>query len=364
MDRFLSSDGGGTKTEQTQVTPKNAKELRDKVCMDIGRCFFENALPFHLVKSPSFISMCRSIGDYGRGLKTPSMYELRTWILKEEMNTTNAIVEDIKQSWPLTGVSIISDGWSDIRNRGIINILVNNPKGTVFLKSIDGSSFSKDAPRLFKMLDDVIEEIGKHLVVQVVTDNASAYKAAGTLLMEKRKHLYWTPCAAHCLDLMLEKIGELPQHQSALSKGKRLSKFLHNHQWLLNLTRKYCKRDIIRPAATRFATTFLTLQSIYQVRQPLEAMFTSEEWETCPWASKANGKEAKHTILKDTYFWASVSYAIKTIKPLVEVLRLVDGDKEQTMGYLYNAMDTAKEKNINIFRWRRKGLQIDMGNHR
>lgn len=218
IDRFMMNVGGdnGDKTaaEPTQITPKNAKEMRNKVCMDIGRCFFENALPFHLAKSPSFINMCRSIGNYGRGLKPPSMYELRTWILKE-LKTTDAIVEDVKKTWPQTGVSIMSDGWSDIRNRSIINILVNNPSGTVFYKSVDASSFIKDAKRLFKMLDDVIEEIGEHLVIQVVTDNASAYKAAGTLLMEKRKHLYWTPCAAHCLDLMLEKIGELPQHKNA-----------------------------------------------------------------------------------------------------------------------------------------------------
>ncbi|KAM6565679.1 hypothetical protein CsatA_024807 [Cannabis sativa] len=197
------------------------------------------------------------------------------------------------------------------------------------------------------MLDDVIEEIGEHLVVQVVTDNASAYKAAGTLLMEKRKHLYWTPCAAHCIDLMLERIGELPQHASALSKAKKLSKYIYNHQLVLDMMRKFAKRDIVRPAATRFATAFLTLQSIYQVRQPLEAMFTSEEWIECPWAAKPDGKEARKTVLKDKNFWPSVIYAIRTTSPLVEVLRLVDGDKEPAMGFLYNAMDKAKEKIAN-----------------
>ena len=31
------------------------------------------------------------------------------------------------------------------------------------------------------------------------------------LLMEKRKHLFWSPCAAHCIDLMLEDIGNMKQ---------------------------------------------------------------------------------------------------------------------------------------------------------
>ncbi|XP_031131697.1 uncharacterized protein LOC116033083 [Ipomoea triloba] len=108
--------------------------------------------------------------------------------------------------------------------------------------------------------------------------------------------------------------------------------------------RQFTNRELIRPAATRFATAYLTLQSIYQVRQPLEAMFTSEKWTNSSYASKADGKEVRKIILKDNNFWPSSIYAIKTTKPLVEVLRLVDRDKEPAMGFLYNAMDEAKEK--------------------
>ena len=65
-------------------------------------------------------------------------------------------------------------------------------------------------------------EVGEDIVIQVVTDNASNYKAAGKLLMEKRPHLWWTRCAAHCIYLMLEKIGDLPQHKNALIKSKKV----------------------------------------------------------------------------------------------------------------------------------------------
>ncbi|KAK2651670.1 hypothetical protein Ddye_011526 [Dipteronia dyeriana] len=134
-------------------------------------------------------------------------------------------------------LSILSDGWSDTRNRGLINILVNNPHGTIFLKSIDASDRVKDAEYLFTLLDGVVEEIEERLVVQVVIDNASAYKATRKMLIEKRKHLYWTPCAAHCRDLMLEKLGELPQHKIALQKAKKVSNFIYNYGWVLELMR-------------------------------------------------------------------------------------------------------------------------------
>lgn len=42
----------------------------------------------------------------------------------------------------------------------------------------------------------------------------------GKLLEAKRPNLYWTPCAVHCLDLMLEDIGkQVPKVKSALKKS-------------------------------------------------------------------------------------------------------------------------------------------------
>lgn len=65
------------------------------------------------------------------------------------------------------------------------------------------------------------EGIREHLVVQVVTDNTSAYRTAKNMLMEKNKHLYWAPCITHYTDLVLEKLNEFPQHQNALIKAKK-----------------------------------------------------------------------------------------------------------------------------------------------
>ncbi|MFS7995502.1 putative HAT dimerization domain, ribonuclease H-like superfamily [Helianthus anomalus] len=288
--------------------------------------------------------MLRSVGNYGRGLKPPTMYELRTWILQEEVNTTKALVAGIKDSWKSTGVSLLSDGWSDMRNRSLINFLVNNPHGTVFLKTVDASECIKNADKIFELLDAVVEEIGEDIVVQVVTDNASNYKKAGELLMEKRKSLYWTPCAAHCIDLMLEKIAELTQLKRALIKAKKISNFIYNHQWVLSLAQKFLKKDLLRPAATRFATAFLTLESVYELKEPLQQMFFSSEWNGSAWAKKRDGIEVKKIIIDEKIFWPSVVYSLKTTKPLVEVLRVVDGERSPAMAFIYGAMDECKEK--------------------
>ncbi|KAF8393861.1 hypothetical protein HHK36_020059 [Tetracentron sinense] len=48
------------------------------------------------------------------------------------------------------------------------------------------------------------------------------------------------------------------------------------------------------------------------------------------------------TVLSTT-FWNNIVYAMKITTPLVRVLRLVDGERKPPMGYIYEAMDRAKE---------------------
>ncbi|XP_026398853.1 uncharacterized protein LOC113294690 [Papaver somniferum] len=193
------------------------------------------------------------------------------------------------------------------------------------------------------MLDAIVEEVGEEHVVQVVTDNAPAYKAAGNLLMRKRKKLYWTPCVAHCIDLMLEKLFELPQMKNAYLKANRVANCIYSHGYVLDMMRSFTKRGLIRPGDTRFATANLTLQSLLQNKQALEEMFTYNKWKNCEWLSKSDGKDVKKIILRDQTFWPGLVYSLKEMKPLVGVLRLVDAENVPAMEFIYGAMDMAKE---------------------
>lgn len=103
-----------------------------------------------------------------------------------------------------------------------------------------------------------------------------------------------------------------------------MSNFIYNHGWVLALMRKHTKKELVRVAPTRFATAYLTLDRMLSLKQPLEQMFTSKEWDDCSWAKKSNGKEIKRVILRDGSFWSSMFYALKTTRPLVSLLRMTD----------------------------------------
>ncbi|XP_056848411.1 uncharacterized protein LOC130498807 [Raphanus sativus] len=200
----------------------------------------------------------------------------------------------------------------------------------------------------------MVEEVGEMNVVQVVTDNASNYVKAGKLLEAKRPHLFWTPCAAHCLDLMLEDIGKVQAVKDAMKKCMFVNAYIYCRVPLVNMMRRFTnQRNLHRPAVTRFATSFITMSQFHLQQANLKKMVTSEEWNKSKWPKEAGARKMKQYILQEG-FWRNVAYALKLTCPLVKVLRMVDGEKKPAMGYIYAAMDRAKETIAKSFKWKKE----------
>ncbi|KAJ0779731.1 putative HAT dimerization domain, ribonuclease H-like superfamily [Helianthus annuus] len=100
-------------------------------------------------------------------------------------------------------------------------------------------------------------------------------------------------------------------------------------------------KELTRSGVTRFATTYLTLQSLHKQKSALRTMFASDKWKESKWAKQPKGRRAKDVV--QTYaFWTNVTFTLKVMGPIVRVLRLVDNEKKPAMGYLYEGMERAK----------------------
>ncbi|KAL4558394.1 hypothetical protein LXL04_036594 [Taraxacum kok-saghyz] len=251
-----------------------------------------------------------------------------------------------KKEWKKTGCTLMSDGWSDRKNRSICNFLVNSPKGTIFLASIDTSNIMKTKEHVFAMLDEFVEKIGEEHVVQVVTDNAANYKAVGEMLMQKRKKLFWTPCAAHCIDLILEDFEKkIDDHKETITKGRKITSFIYNRSRLISIMKEFTKgKELLRPGATRFATAYLTLGRLHELKDALITMFASEQWSTTNYARTEAGRNIKDIVMDSAGFWPSVATCLRAAHPLMKVLRRVDSDSKPAMGYIYQDMINAKKE--------------------
>ncbi|KAF7841961.1 SCAN domain-containing protein [Senna tora] len=102
-------------------------------------------------------------------------------------------------------------------------------------------------------------------------------------------------------------------------------------------------RDLIRPAMTRFATSYLTLACLNEHKGALMTMFSSKEWKDSKFSSTWDGKQVENNVLDDD-LWKNIITCLQAAAPLIKVLQLVDSYEKSAMGFIYEAMDCAKQK--------------------
>ncbi|XP_070668923.1 uncharacterized protein [Malus domestica] len=278
------------------------KERTHQVDQYVVRWVYEAGISFHAIDNDSFKRVMEAVGQFGSGYLPPSQYELREPLLKEEVERVKKSLKKHEEEWALNGCSIMTDAWSDQKRRSIMNLCVNCKEGTIFLSSKECSSEAHTGEYIFEYVDKCVEEIGPPNVIQVVTDNASNNMAAANMMRKKRPNMFWTSCATHTLNLMLQGIGNLPRFKGVIDKAKAFTIFIYAHHKTLALMRKHTKkRDIIRPGVTRFATSFLTLQSLMDKKKDLKVMVASEEWEQCKHVKTTKGKVAYATVLSSHF---------------------------------------------------------------
>ncbi|XP_066399708.1 uncharacterized protein [Miscanthus floridulus] len=320
-------------------------DLLHEAIIAMARWWYDADVPFSAANSPFYQPMLEAIISSGLGFKGPSYHDLRNPLLKQIAEDIREYLDDLKKEWSLHGCSIIADRQKDYGEGSIINFLVYCPRGTLFLKSVDTSTEKSD---LLEIFDQVIGEVGPQNIVQFITDIDARYKAAVKVLEERYGTFVWSPCAARCIDLMLENFADpryFPMINETLGKARKITKFVYNHAWVLSLMRKEFTngRDLCRPGISRFATHFLSLQSIVKFEKELRQMVTSNKWVKSTYAKGGVGKDVTAIIMKDVDFWAKSKHVVKVTEPLLRVLRLVDSNEKPSMGYLYDAMEKAKE---------------------
>ncbi|XP_026451338.1 uncharacterized protein LOC113351599 [Papaver somniferum] len=332
IDLYMRTDHKKTQ----KVTAERNCAMKEKLLKTAWECISswmtENSVAFNTVRCPSFKEMIFAMVITGKLCPPPPSYhQIRTNLFKDRLEEMRMFVDTFREHWKRFGCSIMSDGWTDGKKRHLINFLVNCPKGSVFLKSVDASDRTNDADFIRKLVKEVIADVGAENVVQFITDNGSNFKKAGKDLMLEYPHIFWTPCGAHCVQLMLEELGsKLPRIKTAVILGKRLVTYIYAHFQVLSLMRELTGADLHRSTKTRFATQYYTLESLQKYKTPLQMVFVNDRWVKTRFARENVGVNALK-IVTSIKFWEDVDYSCRVLKPLVKVVRLVDIERKPTM---------------------------------
>lgn len=156
-----------------------------------------------------------------------------------------------KEEWVRSDCSFLCDGWEDKKWRTLISFLVNTRRGSFFLESVNASAIVKTTNLLFELIIKFVKRIGPQHVVQDVTNITVNNKAASKMLTIWYPYLFRTPCAAHCIDLILEDIFNMPGFKNCINNAMALKSFIYLNSRMTNTLREFTShKELIRPTKT------------------------------------------------------------------------------------------------------------------
>lgn len=131
--------------------------------------------------------------------------------------------------------------------------------------------------------------------------------------------------------------------------AKVITNFIYNYSYLLACMRSLeCYiGDLIHPGVIRFATNYITLQSMLDRKNEIKYMFNSQQWYRYHKSKNLIGRRV-NSIINNVHFLEDCRKVVDGMKSVSKVLRLVDGDNKPTMGFLYEVMQLMKNDSIQI----------------
>ncbi|XP_026441584.1 uncharacterized protein LOC113340676 [Papaver somniferum] len=343
---------------------------REEMDSIIARLFYAAGLPFHLARCPYYkvaFNLATSDSKSIQGYIPPGYNKLRTTLLRKEREHVEKELEPIKSTWKEKGVSIVTDGWTDEQRRPLMNFMAVSEAGAMFIKAVNTQGSVKDKEYISKLIIETITEVGHQNVVQVITDNAPVCKSAGLLVEGHFKHIFWTPCVVHTLNLALKNICHPRDIRTnvlvyegcawiseIIAEVVLIRNFITKHSMRLAMFNEHVELKLFTLAETRFASSIIMLQRFKDVKQGLRNLVICNQWSSYKDDDPNQALFIKEKLLDDDW-WNTLQYVIDFTKPIIEMLRLCDTD-EPCLHLVYERWDRMIDEVKSIIH-RHEGLQ-------
>jgi hypothetical protein len=123
--------------------------------------------------------------------------------------------------------------------------------------------------------------------------------------------------------------------------GKGIVKFFRNHQHFLALFRGKSELDLLKVSKTRFASHYILLKRLMDVREALCTTVVTSKWKdlvkACDQQTRSTANVIAQNIMDDR-FWEEINIILDITKPLYMVIKFSDGEGPKS-GDIYEKMD-------------------------
>ncbi|KAG4133623.1 hypothetical protein ERO13_D08G105850v2 [Gossypium hirsutum] len=276
------------------------KDAVDKEC---ARAFYTSAIPFNFLATSN-------LADY----VPPTFDRLQMTLVTQERTHVDRLLLLIRDTWRKRGTSICLDGWSDLQQRPLINIMPASLSGSVFIMVVDSSDKTKDAEYIASLFIEGIEKIGVENIIS---------------------HIFWAR-VVHCLNMALKAICE-PFDKSShyleckwvkdlLDEVHKVNCFILNHNLSRSIFNRYSNVKLLKVVETRFASNVIVVEYLMKVKEALEKTMMDLDWK----GFKVNGKnpvelnvmKIRDLLLSETW-WDKIDFLLKEADKDRAILHLI-----------------------------------------
>ncbi|XP_055716727.1 uncharacterized protein LOC129810342 isoform X1 [Phlebotomus papatasi] len=295
--------GPSSTSNESKLHLSKSEDMKKRTDEKWARAIYATACPFSMFENKYWREALRIVNP---NFQPPTRKQLAGKLLEEEYQRRLKTVDTKIQE--ANNLSIMCDGWSNVRNEGIINVIITTPT-PVFVKSVQTGTNSQTADYIANILTETIQKYGPKKFFSVVTDNCSVNKKAWTLIQAEFEHIVCYGCMAHCLNLILTDLLNLSNVNKFVAKGKKVVVEVNNNQMVKAELLKKSGITLKLPVKTRWLSLGNFLSSLLRNKKSLKQIIIDDTF------SKKISQKSKDIIMSDE-FWDGV-------KDLHDIINLI-----------------------------------------
>lgn len=307
-----------------------------------AKAVYASNIPFQIVDSPYLKSFFDALRPT---FKLPSRKQLAGKLLDNACTeTSNHISTCIKNA---KCIAIVSDGWSNQRNEGIINYMLTTPQ-PLFYKFVACEENRHTSDYIAIELCTVIEEIGPEKVYGITTDNAANMRAAWTIVKDKYPHIQTYSCASHSMQLFAMDVEKQKKYATHLIQVKKIVQFFKNRHVAAHIFSKYREQygitsTLSTSVATRWASSIKSIQQLQINKKALKSSVVDEEIASSIPSNQQNlFKQIVKWVLDEEVFWLKNQHFINLFSPVSNSITKMESDSCE-LSEVYNEFMKVKK---------------------
>ncbi|XP_063907445.1 uncharacterized protein LOC135125715 [Zophobas morio] len=296
----------------------NEKQKLDNL---FARAVFVSGSPLSMSESDVWLQFFQSLRPC---YQLPSRYILSTSLLDTQFEEIQSCVKSkISEASVLT---LQCDQWSNVRNDSITNYVINTPT-PVFYKTEHTKSNRHTSEFLKKEIKLVLEEIGVHKFLAIITDNGANIRKARREIHNEFSYMLEYGCICHSLNLLVEDILKLDEISNFKKSVTAVVKEIKNSHVLqarlkeIQEEKNKVSLSLKLPVRTRWNSFSMCLGRLLRLKQILKLLCVD------PAAENFMSNLSKSSLLDDREFWPLVTKLYSLFAPISKWITLFESDE-------------------------------------